>query len=67
MTVLDMRLNGGSTYQPSANQTDQASHAAAPEAHNDAIKAEHILLVVAVFMIAIYGLKVLGRVIKSVK
>ena len=63
MTTLEMRVNGA-TPQASASQTDQASHAAAPEYHNLAISAEHILLVIAVFMLAIYGLKVLGRVVR---
>jgi hypothetical protein len=63
MTSLEMKVNGAS-IQPSANPTDQASHASAPEHHNMAVQGGHIVLVVAVIMILIYGLKVLGRVVK---
>lgn len=66
MTVLEMRLNG-SNVQPSANPTNQASHAAAPEAHNMAVEGVHILFVIGFIMLLIYGLKILGRVIKRVE
>lgn len=66
MTVLDLKLNG-STYQPSANPIDQSSHASAPEQHNSQVNGMHVLLFIAVLMIAIYGLKILGRVIKNVE
>jgi hypothetical protein len=66
MTVLDMRL-GGTTYQPSANPMDQASHSASPDHHNVGKEAEHAILVIAVIMGAIYALKILGRVVKRAK
>lgn len=58
-----MKVNGTS-IQPSSNPTDQASHANAPEYHNMAVEGKHVLFVVAAIMVFIYGLKVLGRVVK---
>lgn len=66
MTTLEMKMNGGN-LQPSDNPTNQASHAAAPEYHNGEIKDLHVIFVIAVLMLLVYGLKVLGRVIKSAK
>lgn len=67
MTVLEMRMNGAGQQQVSPNPIDQSSHAAAPEAHNEQVNSKHVLLFVAFLMLTIYGLKILGRVIKRVE
>jgi hypothetical protein len=67
MTVLEMRMNGAGQQTVSPNPIDQSSHAAAPEAHNDGVNGKHIVLFIAFLMLAIYGLKILGRVIKRVE
>lgn len=66
MTVLEMKMNGNN-LQPSNDPTKQASHAAAPEHHNAEISGHHVIGVIAVFMLLIYGLKVVGRVMKHGK
>lgn len=64
MTVFEMRMNNSAASNLQQSPVDQASHAAAPQQHNSQTSAGHVLIIIAVIMIAIYGLKILGRVIK---
>lgn len=65
MTILEMQNGGMAVASPpaSSDTTDQASHAAAPQAYQSQIGVKQVLLVVGGLMAAVYGLHVAERVI----
>lgn len=63
MTLLEMQLLAPT--QGSSNPTDQASASAAPQAYAQGNTAESLVIVLAVFAAAVYGLHLVERVAKK--
>lgn len=65
MTILEMQNGGMAIASPSASSdtTDQASHAAAPQAYQSQVNVKQIVIVVGGFMAVVYVLHLAERAI----
>lgn len=63
-TMIEMRMNSGSGVTQTSDPVDQSSHASSPTHFNAPSTGTEVVFALGFLMVAIYGVKVLGRVIK---
>lgn len=65
-TMLEQKL-GGQSFNVTSNQQNQTSHAQAPQQYGVSSNGMQVVIVIGVFMAAIYGLHIAQRMIKKGK
>ncbi|KRW90919.1 hypothetical protein SD51_12165 [Alicyclobacillus tengchongensis] len=61
MSPLQMQMYAWNGFTPTSDPQAQASYGASPEHFQMSPQAIHIVIVLAVILAAIYGLKIVGR------